>query len=342
MSSIDFAYHLFGDRHPSRGLSTITYSPAFTLVPTYECFNRCAYCNFRVDPNRDNWLGLEEAASRLRTLENLGIYEILILSGEVHPRSPRRLALMQRIKDLCLLALDFGFVPHTNAGPLSFAEMQCLREVNGSMGLMLEQLRDDLPVHRQAPSKHSALRMQQLAWAGELKIPFTTGLLLGIGEDEGDWAATLAAIATVHQKYGHIQEVILQPHSPGTDQIYDGLGFDPQRLPEVIALAREILPEAIAIQIPPNLVADLQWLLRCVEAGASDLGGIVPKDEVNPDYEHLDLDIIRQELTKARKELRPRLAVYPQFDAWLPSAVKKVVAQLRRSNLEVSQAAHLP
>ncbi len=335
MSSIDSAYALFGDRHPESDLSVVTYSPAFTLVPTYECFNRCTYCNFRVDPGKDDWLSLEKAAQRLEALENLGVYEILILSGEVHPRSPRRASLIRRIKELCELALGFGLIPHTNAGPLSFEEMECLREVNGSMGLMLEQLRDDLPVHRYAPSKNSALRLQQLEWAGELQIPFTTGLLLGIGENERDWIKSLEAIAAVQKKYGHIQEVILQPHSPGTNQIYTGENFDPQRLPEVITLARQILPEAIAIQIPPNLVADLDWLLRCIKAGASDLGGIVPKDEVNPDYEHLDLNAIQKNLIQMGKQLQPRLAVYPQYDAWLSSAVRIVVEELRTAYLDL-------
>lgn len=303
----------------------ITYSPAFTLVPTYECFNRCGYCNFRVDPEGDRWLTIEAARQRLQGLQGQGIREILILSGEVHPASKRRSPLMQLIKDLCELALEFGFLPHTNAGPLGRQEMELLRTVNSSMGLMLEQMRGDLAVHRFAPSKQPQIRLQQLLWAGELKIPFTTGLLLGIGENEKDWVETLEAIATVHRQYAHIQEVILQPHSLGARQNYQGLGFDPVKLPQVIQLAREILPKDIAIQIPPNLVADFQWLLRCLEAGATDLGGIVPKDEVNPDYHHLQLDSLTQHLAAAGWQLQPRLAVYPQYYQWLPSKIQAVM-----------------
>ncbi|BAW96776.1 radical SAM domain protein [[Synechococcus] sp. NIES-970] len=312
--------------------AVVTYSPAFTLVPTYECFNRCEYCNFRVDPGKDTWLSRDEARERLDGLWEQGVREILILSGEVHPASSRRSPLIQLIYDLCQLALEHGFIPHTNAGPLSWAEMEFLKEVNGSMGLMLEQIRSDLPVHRQAPSKDPKMRLQQLIWAGELQIPFTTGLLLGIGETPQDCWDTLEAIASVQKQYGHIQEVILQPHRPGSQQHYSGQAFSPDQLPKIIAMARTILPPEVTIQIPPNLVADPQWLLQCIEAGARDLGGIIPKDEVNPDYLHLDHD--RLELLLATKgwQLQPRLAVYPAYDSWLSPGVQAVVQQYRSSN----------
>ena len=328
MSSIGSSYGLNRKILPENKTRIITYSSAFTLVPTYECFNHCAYCNFRVAPNNDKWLSLEQALTQIHNLKNKCVYEILVLSGEVNPKSSRRKSLINRVCDICQLALEEGFIPHSNVGPLSFTELKALRNVNGSMGLMLEQMAE-LPVHKNAPSKNPKIRLQQLDWAGQLKIPFTTGLLLGIGETEADRVKTLQAIATSHQKWGHIQEVILQPHSPGSNQSFDGLGFDPQRLPEVIHLAREILPEAIAIQIPPNLVADENWLLRCLEAGATDLGGIVPKDEVNPDYKHLDLEKLKQLLASKGWQLQPRLAVYPQYDDWLPPSVRAVVKRCR-------------
>ncbi len=93
---------------------TITYSPAYTLVPTYECFNRCDYCNFRRDPGQDQWLDLARAGQILVSLQDQGVTEILILSGEVHPHSPRRETWITRIEQLCQLALDLGFFPHTN------------------------------------------------------------------------------------------------------------------------------------------------------------------------------------------------------------------------------------
>ncbi|WP_341525487.1 7,8-didemethyl-8-hydroxy-5-deazariboflavin synthase subunit CofG [Nostoc sp. UHCC 0302] len=310
----------------------VTYSPAYTIVPTYECFNRCSYCNFRSEPGKSPWMNLSAAESVLKQLQSQNVCEILILSGEVHPHSPKRQPWFELIYDLCELALTIGFLPHTNAGPLSFEEMQKLKCVNVSMGLMLEQLTPKLlnTVHRHAPSKLPQVRWQQLQWAGKLQIPFTTGLLLGIGETEADWWETLAAISELHQRYHHIQEVILQPHSPGHQQTFDAPSFDPHQLPQVIAKARQILPQDITIQIPPNLVKDEQWLLACIEAGARDLGGIGPKDEVNPDYPHLQEQALREILQPAGWELVPRLPIYPQFDSWLSEELQKLVKQWRK------------
>jgi len=309
----------------------VTYSPAYTLVPTYECFNRCDYCNFRVDPGKDPWMTRSVAENILKELQHQGVCEILILSGEVHPQSSRRQVWFELIYNLCELALSLGFLPHTNAGPLSFTEMQQLKTVNVSMGLMLEQLTPTLlnTVHRFAPSKIPELRLQQLAWAGELQIPFTTGLLLGIGETQDDWWETLEAIAQLHLRHGHIQEVILQPYSPGNQQIWDAPGFNPQQLPQVIAKAREILPAEITIQIPPNLVPDPDWLLACIAAGARDLGGIGPKDEVNPDYPHLTRENLLQILKSAGWQLIPRLPIYPPYDKWLPQHLQTAVQSWR-------------
>ncbi|NEP01501.1 MAG: 7,8-didemethyl-8-hydroxy-5-deazariboflavin synthase subunit CofG [Symploca sp. SIO2E9] len=313
----------------------VTYSPAYTLVPTYECFNRCTYCNFRNDPGKSPWLKLADTQSQLRELKSKGICEILILSGEVHPDSPRRKSWFQRIYDICELALSWGFLPHTNVGPLSFLEMQELRQVNVSMGLMLEQLTPRLlqTVHRHAPSKLPEVRLQQLEWAGQLQIPFTTGLLLGIGERQQDWWETLEAIARLHCCYGQVQEVILQPYSPGTKQTEQAPAFELQQLPEVIAKARQILPAEIALQIPPNLVPDADWLLSCLEAGARDLGGISPKDEVNPDYPHPHTQKLRAILDPAGWQLLPRLPIYPQYDGWLPNKLQAVVKQWRAAKL---------
>ncbi|EFA72294.1 Radical SAM [Raphidiopsis brookii D9] len=255
---------------------------------------------------------LEQAEKILLSLKGQGVCEILILSGEVHSSSSRRQEWLELIYDLCLLALSMGFLPHTNAGILSFSEMQKLKSVNASMGLMLEQLTPKLlhTVHRHAPSKIPELRLQHLQWAGELQIPFTTGLLLGIGENEDDRRQTLMAIADLHLKYQNIQEVILQPHSPGSQQTFDEVAFDPYQLPGVIAQAREILPSDITIQIPPNLVPEENWLLACLDAGARDLGGIGPKDEVNPDYPHREVNRLREVLLSGGWTLLPRLPVY--------------------------------
>jgi len=310
----------------------VTYSPAYTLVPTYECFNRCTYCNFRAEPGKSSWITLSAAETLLKELHNQGVCEILILSGEVHPHSSRRQVWFQLIYELCELALSMGFLPHTNVGPLSFAEMQQLKMVNVSMGLMLEQLTPQLlkTVHRQAPSKVPQVRLQQLTWAGELQIPFTTGLLLGIGETQNDWWETLEAIAHVHEQWGHIQEVILQPHSPGSNQTWDAPAFDPHQLPQVVASARKILPPEITLQIPPNLVQDPDWLRACLAAGVRDLGGIGPKDEVNPDYPHPHYQRLAKILAPAGWQLVPRLPVYPRYYNWLPERLQSAVKQWQK------------
>lgn len=267
------------------------------------------------------------------------VIEILVLSGEVHPGSRRRQAWFQRIYRLCDLALRLGFLPHTNVGPLSLDEMAQLKQVNVSMGLMLEQLTPKLlnTVHRHAPSKVPQVRMQQLQWAGELQIPFTTGLLVGIGETETDWGESLEAIAQMHQTYGHIQEVILQPHSTGSHQAEARATFALEKLVDVVAIARQTLPDDITLQIPPNLVTHPDLLRSCLDQGARDLGGIGPKDEVNPDYPHPQLAAITEILDSANWRLQPRLPIYPQYDQWLPSHLQVAVSEWR-SRLQSRQA----
>lgn len=305
----------------------VTYSPAYTLVPTHECFNRCTYCNFRQDPGESPWMTFEEAKSLLEAQQRLGVVEVLILSGEVHPQSPRREAWFRHIYGLCELALSLGLLPHTNVGPLKFEEMRHLGQVNVSMGLMLEQVTPELQdtVHRYAPSKGPAVRLQQLEWAGHLKIPFTTGLLLGIGETVQDWWESLEAIALLHSRYHHIQEVILQPYSPGTQQAGDAPGFPLAQLPEVVAFARRWLPLDITLQIPPNLVTQPSLLLACLDAGARDLGGIGCKDEVNPDYPHPHPQALLEILEPAGWKLQKRLPVYPQYYHWLADKMQVAV-----------------
>ncbi|EAZ94318.1 7,8-didemethyl-8-hydroxy-5-deazariboflavin synthase subunit CofG [Crocosphaera chwakensis] len=311
----------------------ITYSPAYTLVPTYECFNRCTYCNFRVNPYQDDWLTLEKSQTILQKLQDEFVCEILILSGEVHPQSSRRKAWFQNIYNLCKLALSMGFLPHTNVGVLSFAEMETLKTINPSMGLMLEQITPKLlkSVHHSAPSKLPSLRLQQLEWAGKLKIPFTTGILLGIGESEEESWQTLKAIASLHQKWHHIQEVILQPHRTGSKQQLEVSTFPIYQLPKMVAKARNILPDSITLQIPPNLITDPKCLLDCLEAGARDLGGISPKDEVNPDYPHFSYHGLADLLASHGWQLVPRLPVYPHYYDWLSLSLQNAVNSWKNS-----------
>lgn len=308
----------------------VTYSPAYTLVPTYECFNHCSYCNFRTNPGSP-WLTLAQAEEKLRILQSApvdkSVIEILVLSGEVHPKSSRRQQWFQHIYAICELALKFGFLPHTNAGPLSCAEMQQLKSVNVSMGLMIEQISPRLmeTVHRNAPSKVPELRLQQLEQAGKLRIPFTTGLLLGIGETPSEREVTLLEIARSHQRWGHIQEVILQPYSPGSKEAWKASALNHEEFLQTIQTARQILPPDITLQIPPNLLPKPQELLTYLNAGVRDLGGVVPRDEVNPDYHHLLITELKQVLLADNWKLVPRLPIYPQYKKWLSEPLNTLV-----------------
>ena len=313
--------------------SIITFSPAFTIVPTYECFNRCSYCNFRLDPGKGELLTRSQLNKILCELNGDRVAEILVLSGEVHPASSKRTEWLAKIQEVCEISLVSGFLPHTNVGPLSWQEMERLKQINVSMGLMLEQSNPKFmkTVHKYAPSKEPELRSQQLEQAGELKIPFTTGILLGIGESERDITESLEEIARIHARWGHIQEVILQPYSVGTQQAIDFPSFDPHQLPKIITQAKEILPSEVAIQIPPNLVPEADFLLKCLDAGATDLGGISPVDEVNPDYPHPTYESLSAILLPAGWQLKARLPVYPQYYDWLSPRLKKVIDWKKKS-----------
>eukprot|EP00930_Biecheleria_cincta_P041386 TRINITY_DN28366_c0_g2_i1.p1 TRINITY_DN28366_c0_g2~~TRINITY_DN28366_c0_g2_i1.p1 ORF type:complete len:939 (+),score=156.19 TRINITY_DN28366_c0_g2_i1:45-2861(+) len=344
----------------------VTYSPSFTLVPTYECFNFCTYCNFRrnITKNGRDWLSDQSASQRLQGLlppKGLDVFgtsevvEILVMSGEVHPKAPNRSAWLERASSICSIALDMGFLPHTNIGPLDRVEMQQLAAVNASMGLMLEQTASSLQapggVHRFAPSKNAELRIAQLRQAGELGVPFTTGLLVGIGEKPAERLQALEVIARAAEDFGHVQEVILQPHSLGsTQRLRPGSADDEHNvlfgseslvaLPGLVRAARETLPASVEIQIPPNLflhgskhgesiVFGDGWevLLHCLQLGASDLGGISPRDEVNPDFQFPLVTVLADALQQEGYTLRPRLPVYPQHFTWLSQRVQQVLKQ---------------
>lgn len=351
---------------------TVSYSPSYTIVPTFECFNVCTYCNFRTDVtgHTSNWLSLEAADVLLREIAAAGqVSEILVLSGEVHPEHRLRRAWLQRCRDLCELALQHGLLPHANVGPLSAAEMSAMAEVNVSMGLMLEssspRLMEAGQVHRHAPSKRPEHRYQQLVQAGELGIPFTTGLLLGIGESDADRVDSLTQIAELSSKYGHIAECILQPFSPGTakqqsesgdgnsdtagqhssrqarqlrrrQQQLPAAGFPLERMAEMVELARSVLPTDVVIQVPPNLLRQQaaaggrggESVLRaCLDAGARDLGGMSPKDEVNPDYGFPTVDQLRQQLGQWGYSLQSRLPVHERHMLDVPHEAQPALSQ---------------
>lgn len=315
----------------------VTYSKSFTIVPTRECFNNCDYCTFRTKPSltgANDWLTARDAQTLLDNAKMKGqeFKEVLILSGEVSPRSKRRSEWFNRIVDICEVALSSGYHPHTNIGPISVQEMERLKECNVSMGLMLEQLTPStLKVHRKAPSKVPSLRVQQIEQAGMMGVPYTTGILLGIGETEHDRIESLKIIAQLAHKYGHIQEVIIQPYSAAKGTRHTGDSFSLTDLPNIVKLARDILPPEVVVQVPPNLVKSPGVLLKCLENGAKDLGGISPVDEVNREYSFPMIDELNAILGD-KYMLQERLAVHDRLIHWLPKHIQDHIAKTRNAS----------
>ena len=245
--------------------------------------------------------------------------------------------LVDYLIELCELAIDHGLLPHTNAGILSEGDLAKLAPYNASMGLMLETTAI-VAAHKESPGKEPSLRLSFIANAGRLRIPFTTGILIGIGESPGDRLSSLKAIADLHKTYGHIQEVIVQPFDPkpGTAMAdFPRPGFC--EICDTILMARDILREDIAIQVAPNLFDPT----LAIEAGASDLGGISPitPDWINPDRQWPKLDDLLLRLRDY--DLRERLPVYPLYviKGWHGSKTKDLVSflagedGLRRKNI---------
>jgi FO synthase subunit 1 len=269
---------------------------------------------------------LSDAAGLAQLRARPAAREVLLLSGEVPPDSPARVAWFARLLALSRLALAEGRLPHTNAGPLSAREMAALGRLNPSMGLMLEGLGPAVERwHRHAPSKRLERRLAQLEQAGRLGIPFTTGLLLGLGETEAQRRDALELIALLQRSWGHIQEVILQPYRP------DGLAAAPlgrveqQELLATIAEARTILPPEVHLQLPPNLWP-LDTLPEALEAGIDDLGGIDSQDVINPAYPQPSPQQLQRRLAEAGWQLRPRLCVH---EAWIPRLPRHLARRVR-------------
>ncbi|MGH3847151.1 MAG: 7,8-didemethyl-8-hydroxy-5-deazariboflavin synthase CofG, partial [Pseudonocardiaceae bacterium] len=229
-----------------------------------------------------------------------------------------------------------GLLPHANAGALHRDELAALRQVTASQGMMIESVRPDLAAHRGAPDKHPDRRLATLHAAGALEIPFTTGILVGIGETEADRVVALEAIAQAHRRYGHVQEVIVQNFlpKPGT-AMRDVPPCPPREHLRAIALARLVLPPEVHVQAPPNLTDNPGELLA---AGIDDWGGVSPltADYVNPERPWPALDVLRNATEKAGHTLAPRLTIYPEYalqpQRWLDDAVRFGV--LDRSDAE--------
>jgi FO synthase len=327
----------------------VTFSPKVFIPLTMLCRDRCGYCTFAQPPARleSPYLSPEQVLAIAKAGAAAGCHEALFTLGEApeerYPAAAEWLAAhgftstVDYLAAMCRLVLDAtGLLPHANAGALSAADLATLRVVAPSQGMMVESLRDDLACHRGAPDKVPARRLATLEAAGELAIPFTTGILVGIGEDVDDRIAALEAIAASHRRHGHVQEVIVQNFLPkaGT-AMHAAPPCPPDDFLQAIALARLILPPEVHVQAPPNLSDDFGLLL---DAGIDDWGGVSPvtADHVNPERPWPALDRLR-EVTEAHGfSLAPRLTIYPRYalepERWLDPAVRFPV--LDRSDAE--------
>jgi FO synthase subunit 1 len=314
----------------------ITYSRNVFIPVTNMCRNNCGYCGFRreVGSPEADIMRPDAVHAMLAKAAELGCTEALFTYGD-SPSDPRFFdelgqlgyaTLTDYVYDLCLDAIGVGILPHTNGGVLSKADLKKLAPVNASMGLMLETTAE-LPAHSLSPMKKPALRIKFIEDAGELHIPFTTGILVGIGETWDDRRESLETIRDLHLKYGHIQEVIVQNFVP---KAYTRMGEvkppSVKDMIEVLRTAREILPEDISLQAPPNLTTHLREFLA---AGAEDIGGISPltEDYINPECRWPTLD----ELLGMGLNLRERLPVYPKYvkQGWYGEQVKDLIIRLK-------------
>ncbi|HYU59709.1 MAG TPA: 5-amino-6-(D-ribitylamino)uracil--L-tyrosine 4-hydroxyphenyl transferase CofH [Solirubrobacterales bacterium] len=342
----------------------VTFSRNYTLSLSRTCQCYCKYCSFAT--HRAHIYEPAEVERRLDEALRRNCKELLVLTGErpdVNPQVAERLAewghdsFTSYVAWTCERALERGLLPHTNLGVLSPPDLARLREVTASQGLMLESMAEHLmdTVHAGSPTKHPARRLETIEAAGELRIPFTSGILVGIGETEGERVASLEALAAAHERHGHIQEVILQnfvPHpdyygrevaeiadesararwTNGDSTVRSGerplpdwatpITLDDMR--RLVAECRRLMPD-VGIQIPPNLS---DWWLDLVEAGATDLGGLSANgDHISPEHAFPSPHQARKRLAPRGFALTERLCVYPEYmDAeWMEQGVLDVI-----------------
>jgi FO synthase len=333
----------------SRFGTRVTYSPKVFVPLTMLCRDRCGYCTFAQPPARleSPYLTPAQVRALARSGARVGCHEALFTLGEApedrYPVAGEWLeehgyeSTIDYLVAMSRLVIDeTGLLPHANAGALSRDDLARLRTVSPSQGMMIESLRADLACHRGAPDKTPERRLATLEWAGELQIPFTTGILVGIGEDRDDRIEALEAIAASHRRHGHVQEVIVQNFLPkdGTAMHLEPACPADMYL-DAIALARLILPPDVHLQAPPNLSDDFGVLL---DAGIDDWGGVSPvtADHVNPERPWPDLDLLRSVSEARGFVLAPRLTIHPEFaldpERWLDDAMRFPV--LDRSDAE--------
>ncbi len=324
----------------------VTFSPKVFVPLTMLCRDRCGYCTFAKAPARvaSPYLSCDDVLAIARRGAEFGCWEALFTLGEApeirYPQAAEWLTTNGYASTVDYLVAgarvvldETGLLPHANAGALSQSELERLRTVSASQGMMIETLAARLGEpggpHHGAPDKTPERRLATLEAAGRAHVPFTTGILVGIGETRSERIDALAAIADAHRRHGHVQEVIVQNFLPkaGTS-MHRADPCPPAELLWSIAVARLILPSDVHLQAPPNLSDDLAPLLA---AGIDDWGGVSPVtvDHVNPERPWPALERLHAATEAAGHTLAPRLTIYPEFvqqpEIWLDPALRTPV-----------------
>jgi FO synthase len=338
----------------------LTFSPKVFLPLTNLCRNFCDYCSFRKSPgDAGEWtMSHDEIRALLERARAEGAVEALFCLGD-KPETAfagyrKQLAGWGHASTVDLIAwaseqaLALGLLPHTNAGVLTRSEMARLRPLTVSMGLMLENISERLcekgMPHQRARDKRPAVRVQMTREAGELAIPFTSGILLGIGETRRERVESLLAIRALHEEHGHIQEVIVQNFRQ-KPEIRMASAPEPEdyEVAHAVALARLILPDDVHVQAPPNLNPHATELL--IAAGVDDFGGIsaVTPDFINPGHPWPHLERLAEQCSALGFTLAPRLPLYPRFETprFLDAGLMTAVAQQRARLAGVRHAREL-
>ncbi|MGH7369366.1 MAG: 7,8-didemethyl-8-hydroxy-5-deazariboflavin synthase CofG [Candidatus Methylomirabilaceae bacterium] len=329
---------------------TVTFSKKVFIPLTRLCRDRCGYCTFRRDPgeSHDGFMEAEEVLALASAGAKLGCKEALFSLGEkpelVFPQARRFLArrghrtTIEYLAAICRLTVEeTGLLPHANPGTMTIDEMALLRESNASMGMMLEssspRLMQPGGPHHLAPDKHPRLRLRTIQGAGQLRIAFTTGILIGIGETLEERIDSLFAIRAHHETYGHIQEVIVQ-NFRAKPTIPMRATQEPA-LPEMLrtlAVARLILGPEMNLQAPPNLTPDAYPFLLL--SGINDWGGVSPltEDFINPEAPWPRIAALREKTAAFGHELRERLTIYPEYivrkEGFVPSLLAPRISAL--------------
>lgn len=332
---------LLRNKHKSNNV-TFSKKAFFNLVNL--CRDVCGYCTYKAEPGEQKLSMMSK--KNVRELAELArkyhCTEALFVTGE-RPEEKYSLAMewlrengfastAEYLVHASEIALESGLFPHTNAGNLTKSEINSLKKTNVSMGLMLEnsseRLAEKKMPHNLAPSKSPKARLQVLENAGELAMPMTTGVLVGIGETPYEIIDSLFAIKQLHDRFGHIQEIILQNFQPKQDTMMKNApSAEENYFKTMVALARIIMPK-MNIQIPPNLSPDsYQYFL---DAGINDWGGISPltADYVNPEFGWPQIDFVEKNTKNAGFALKARFPVYPEMMKMIPSELYQKMAPI--------------